>query len=88
MTAYEPGDVILVPVPFTDTSAVKQRPAVVVSGRRYNRHRPDLIVMPVTSNIAPPRRFGDFPTEDRLWSCRHSSRLDIPTASCSVSWAV
>jgi mRNA interferase MazF len=63
MTAYEPGDVILVPVPFTDASAVKQRPAVLVSGRRYNRHRPDLIVMPVTSNIAPPRRFGDFPLE-------------------------
>ncbi|MCU0223387.1 MAG: type II toxin-antitoxin system PemK/MazF family toxin [Acidobacteria bacterium] len=63
MTAFEQGDVILVPVPFTDTSAVKQRPAVVVSGRRYNRERPDLIVMPVTSNVAPPRRFGDFPLE-------------------------
>jgi len=63
MTGYEPGDVILVPVPFTDTSAVKQRPAVVVSGRRDYRHRPDLIAMPVTSNIAAPRRFGDFPLE-------------------------
>ena len=49
MTVHEPGDVILVPVPFTDTSAVKQRPAVVVSGRRYNRHRPDLIAVLIGS---------------------------------------
>lgn len=63
MTAYEPGDVVLVPVPFTDGTAMKQRPAVVVSGRRYNRRRRDVIVMPVTSHVAPPRRFGDFPLE-------------------------
>lgn len=49
MTIHEPGDVILVPVPFTDANAVKQRPAVVVSGRRYNRHRPDPFVTLVRS---------------------------------------
>lgn len=58
MTTYEPGDVVLIPVPFTDGTAMKQRPAVVVSGRRYNTQRPDLIVMPVTSNVTLPRRFG------------------------------
>ena len=31
MTAYNFGDVILVPFPFTDQSQAKQRPAVVVS---------------------------------------------------------
>ena len=30
MTAYNFGDVILVPFPFTDQSQAKQRPAVVV----------------------------------------------------------
>ena len=31
MTAYNFGDVILVPFPFTDQSQAKQRPAVVVT---------------------------------------------------------
>jgi mRNA interferase MazF len=30
MTGYEFGDLVLVPFPFTDQSAVKRRPAVVV----------------------------------------------------------
>jgi len=40
MTAYNFGDVILVPFPFTDQSQAKQRPAVVVSSVRYNTERP------------------------------------------------
>jgi mRNA interferase MazF len=31
MTGYDFGDVVLVPFPFTDQSAVKRRPAVAVS---------------------------------------------------------
>jgi mRNA interferase MazF len=30
-TAYKFGDVVLVPFPFTDQTATKKRPAVVVS---------------------------------------------------------
>lgn len=37
MTAYDFGDVLLVPFPFTDQTGVKQRPAVVVSSSRYQR---------------------------------------------------
>jgi mRNA interferase MazF len=43
MSAYNFGDVILVPFPFTDQSQAKQQPAVVVSSARYNTERPDLI---------------------------------------------
>lgn len=49
MTAFEFGDIVLVPFPFTDQSATKQRPAVVVSSSAYHRQRPDLIIMAVTS---------------------------------------
>lgn len=31
MTGFEFGDVVLVPFPFTDQSAAKKRPAVVIS---------------------------------------------------------
>jgi mRNA interferase MazF len=51
MTIYRQGDVLLVPFPFTDQSAVKRRPAVVMSGDAYNRVHPDVILAPVTSQI-------------------------------------
>lgn len=39
MTAYNFGDVILVPFPFTDQTQSKQRPAVMVSAARYHAER-------------------------------------------------
>lgn len=48
-TPFEFGDIVLVPFPFTNQSASKKRPAVVVSGGAYNRARPDLVLMAVTS---------------------------------------
>jgi len=46
---YEFGAIVLVPFPFTDQSASKRRPAVVISKRAYNSARPDIVVMAVTS---------------------------------------
>jgi mRNA interferase MazF len=51
MTAYNQGDVLLVPYPFTDQSGSKQRPSVVVSGDGYNETHPDVILAPITSQI-------------------------------------
>ena len=55
------GDVVLVPFPFTDQTALKQRPAVVVSSAAYNRAKPDLILMAVTS------QFRQAPTLGEVW---------------------
>jgi mRNA interferase MazF len=53
MTGYEFGDLVLVPFPFTDQSATKRRPAVVVSSDAYHRERLDLIILAVTSQARP-----------------------------------
>ena len=53
-TTYSFGDVVLVPFPFTDQTVSKKRPAVVVSADAYQQHRPDVIVMAVTSQILRP----------------------------------
>jgi len=60
MTAYSFGNIVLVPFPFTDQSAVKKRPAVVVSSDAYNRKRPDSIIMAVTSQMRSAGYFGDI----------------------------
>src|SRR5437764_214204 len=42
MTRFEPGDVVVVPFPFTDFVTLKQRPCVVLSSARFNGPRPDV----------------------------------------------
>jgi mRNA interferase MazF len=46
------GDILLVPIPFTDLSTLKQRPVVVVSNDSYNRQMTDVVVVAMTSNPA------------------------------------
>jgi mRNA interferase MazF len=58
-TAYAFGDVVLVPFPFTDQTGVKKRPAIVVSSSAYQRWRPDLILMAVTSQTRPTSATGE-----------------------------
>jgi mRNA interferase MazF len=49
----EQGDIVLIPIPFTDLSSQKRRPVVVVSNDAYNRKAADMIVVAMTSNPAP-----------------------------------
>ena len=46
----EQGDIVLIPVPFTDLSSTKRRPVVVVSNDDYNQQRQDIVVVAMTSN--------------------------------------
>ncbi|MCA2998161.1 MAG: type II toxin-antitoxin system PemK/MazF family toxin [Burkholderiales bacterium] len=65
--AFEFADVLLVPFPFTDQQGVKQRPAVVVSSRSYNKNRPDVLIMAITSTLRNPNTalaFGEAALAD------------------------
>lgn len=44
------GDIVLIPVPFTDLSSKKQRPVIVISGDDYNQTTQDIVVVALTSN--------------------------------------
>lgn len=48
---YNQGDVLLIPIPFTDLSSSKKRPVIVLSSNKYNSITEDIIVMAITSNI-------------------------------------
>lgn len=45
-------DIVLVPVPFTDLSATKRRPVVVLSKTSHSRKADDVLVAAITSNLA------------------------------------
>jgi mRNA interferase MazF len=47
------GDIVLIPVPFTDLSSQKRRPVIVISNDEYNHRSPDMVVVAMTSNPIP-----------------------------------
>ena len=51
MTDYNPGDVVLIPFPFTDLSTVKQRPAIILSSLTFNQRHQDAILAAITSHV-------------------------------------
>ena len=75
-TSFNQGDVVLVPFPFTDLSAVKQRPALVLSPDRLNKVRTDLVVAAITSQI--PDIFGE---DEILLSDTDLRTAGLPKAS-------
>lgn len=61
---YEPGEVVVIKFPFTNQVGAKQRPAIVVSSRDYNKRRPDTMLIAVTSQIKPARGYGEVLIND------------------------
>ena len=57
---FECGAIVLVPFPFTDQTAFKRRPAVIISNLAYNNTKPDVVVMAVTSQLRPMRALGEI----------------------------
>jgi PemK-like, MazF-like toxin of type II toxin-antitoxin system len=64
MTDFNFGDIVPAPFPLTDQSAVKKRPAVIVSSAAYNLKRPNVIIMAVTSQMRSASSFGDTAIAD------------------------
>ena len=43
------GDILLVPIPFSDLSSQKRRPVIVISNNDYNHNTTDIVVVAMTS---------------------------------------
>jgi len=54
--SFLPGDIVLIlDAPYTNRLAVKARPCLVISGLQFNQSGPDVILVPISSNV----RYGD-----------------------------
>ncbi len=49
MPVYDPGDVVIVPFPFTDRDASKRRPALVCSSTAFNGQTKHAILAMITT---------------------------------------
>ena len=58
-----PGDVVIVPFPFTDREASKRRPALVCSSEKFNRQAQHLVLAMITTSTHTPWP-GDVPLGD------------------------
>ncbi len=77
MLTYSPGDVVVVPFPFSDRDATKRRPALVCSAKAFNSAANHLVLAMITTaahNTWP----GDV-------SIRDLSRTGLPVPSI-VRW--
>ncbi|MDR2592144.1 MAG: type II toxin-antitoxin system PemK/MazF family toxin [Chitinispirillales bacterium] len=48
---YKRGEIVLVPIPFSDLSSLKKRPVLVISNISHNSASKDIIVIAITSNL-------------------------------------
>lgn len=48
---FKQRDIILIPIPFTDLTSHKKRPAIIISNDNYNEIHEDIVVVALTSNV-------------------------------------
>jgi mRNA interferase MazF len=72
------GDIILVPIPFTDLSSAKRRPVIVISNDQYQATTADMVVVAMTSNLtAAPFSFQLSQADLVAGTLRHPSRIRV-----------
>ena len=70
------GDILLVPVPFTDLSSAKRRPVIVISRDDYQTATQDMVVVAMTSNLAAtPYSFVLSQADLVAGTLKHPSRV-------------
>ena len=62
--AFQRGDVVLIPFPYTDLSAIKTRPAVVVSSSLYHTVRSEILLAYISSRISRATSVLDYVLTD------------------------
>ncbi len=48
---YSRGEIVLIPIPFSDLKTNKKRPVLIISNNKNNVNSEDVIVVAITSNI-------------------------------------
>lgn len=60
------GEFALVPIPFTDLTAHRKRPVIVVSNDSYHHSTQDFVCVAMTSNLTPSAYSFDITSNDLI----------------------
>ncbi|MGH9551083.1 MAG: type II toxin-antitoxin system PemK/MazF family toxin, partial [Terriglobales bacterium] len=72
------GDIVLIPIPFTDLSSSRRRPVIVISNDAYQRATADMVVVAMTSNMtSTPHSFVLTATDLDGGTLNHSGRVRV-----------
>jgi mRNA interferase MazF len=72
------GEIVLVPIPFTDLSGHKRRPVIVVSNNDYHRQTADFVAVALTSQPQPtPYGFLITSSELVIGTLRRPSQVRV-----------
>lgn len=82
MTTWRRGDVVLVPIGFTDRSGIKLRPAVIVSSDQSNRESPDVMIASITGHLQAVHHPGDH--VPRQWKAASLLRPSLVQAKLAT----
>ena len=77
---FQRGDVVLIPFPYSDLTARKTRPSVVVSDAVYHSARSEFLVAYISSQLSSANEAIDYVLQD-YFSSLHPNREDTPTAA-------
>lgn len=63
---YKQGDILLIPIPFSDLTSSKKRPVLVISNSEHNLKTDDLVVAAITSNLEAKEFSVEFTSNDLI----------------------
>jgi mRNA interferase MazF len=61
---YKQGEILLIPIPFSDLTSSKKRPVLVLSNSQYNSRTKDIVVAAITSNLETKEYSIEFTSDD------------------------
>jgi mRNA-degrading endonuclease toxin of MazEF toxin-antitoxin module len=77
------GEIVLVPIPFTDLSSTRRRPVSVISNDTYNSATADMVVVGMTSNLsATAHSFVLTPADLVAGTLNHPGRVRVDKVYC------
>jgi mRNA interferase MazF len=81
MSIYRQRDIALVLFPFSDLSAQKVRPVLILSNDKYNQQSADVVVCGLTTNLkpAPYSIIVDVTDVEQPGTLRHTSKIKADT---------
>lgn len=63
---YKQGDILLIPISFSDLTSRKKRPVLVISNSQYNYKTEDIVVVAITSNLESKEYAIKFTNDDLI----------------------